>query len=124
MNTAIAKQYKELSVRISKINGINIPHGNLMEKALIDYYNKKTEELNYMKWKRSVYDAVYERDGGICLWCHSFISKKRATLDHLIPIGRGGSPIDVSNVTICCKPCNQNKANLTPEEYLIKLGFK
>jgi hypothetical protein len=40
---------------------------------------------------------------------------KDLTLDHITPKSRGGSNLP-SNLVTACKPCNQRKADRTPEE--------
>lgn len=34
-----------------------------------------------------------------------------ATIDHVIPLSKGGSQMDESNLVIACWPCNQKKGN-------------
>jgi 5-methylcytosine-specific restriction endonuclease McrA len=38
------------------------------------------------------------------------------TIDHRVPLARGGSN-DADNVVLCCKKCNASKSDLTDEEY-------
>ena len=119
-----SKKYKSLAKRMSTISGQKIGAYQLMLSALDTYYNSRDQALLYRAWRREVFDEIYNRDGGRCLWCHSSLLPKESTLDHLTPTDRGGKKMKKSNVTICCLDCNLKKGNLTPEEYLIKLGFK
>jgi 5-methylcytosine-specific restriction endonuclease McrA len=34
-----------------------------------------------------------------------------ATIDHLIPISKGGDPLDIGNMRLACQPCNREKGN-------------
>ena len=38
------------------------------------------------------------------------------TIDHVIPVSRGGHPYKKANLVTACLRCNQKKANMTPEE--------
>lgn len=60
---------------------------------------------------KSVRAAVMARDGGLCRYC----DQPGDTLDHVLPVSRGGgnSP---ENLVVACKPCNLRKGALTPAE--------
>jgi len=74
-------------------------------------------------------EKIYQRDKFRCQYCNirvGQINKKleggarimtRAdlTLDHILPQSRGGATRP-DNLVTCCKPCNQRKADRTPEE--------
>lgn len=55
---------------------------------------------------------VLKRDQHRCQYCGS---KRRLTLDHVLPQSRGGRHT-WNNVVTACEPCNQRKAARTPEE--------
>lgn len=44
-----------------------------------------------------------------------------ATVDHVIPISRGGGVFDEKNVVPCCHKCNQKKGNKTLEEFQMSI---
>lgn len=48
-----------------------------------------------------------------CAYCGSL---KDLTIDHMIPISRGGQHT-FSNLCCCCRTCNEEKGNRTPEEW-------
>lgn len=50
---------------------------------------------------------IYERDGWKCIACGA---TKELTLDHRIPISRGGTNAD-SNLQTMCVSCNKAKGN-------------
>jgi len=52
--------------------------------------------------------AIYIRDGGICHICKKNVSRKRFTLDHLIPRIAGGPDVE-PNVAIAHPRCNQER---------------
>lgn len=54
---------------------------------------------------------------GICHYCQGRFAKADLTMDHKIPIIRGGMSTK-SNVVPSCKTCNSDKKYLTDVEYL------
>lgn len=57
-----------------------------------------------------------------CYYCDKqFSSKRKPTLEHIIPVCRGGSNHS-SNLALTCYPCNFKKADMTGEEFLEFLG--
>ena len=53
---------------------------------------------------------VRERDGGICLYCHSpeTLALTKFEIDHIIPISSGGST-NLENLCLACPACNRYK---------------
>lgn len=45
-----------------------------------------------------------------CHWCEIVLSFATATLEHVVPLSRGGSNHD-DNLRLACKPCNEKHAN-------------
>ena len=43
-----------------------------------------------------------------CHYCLKFLSKTECTMDHVVPLARGGKSTK-NNVVIACKDCNNNK---------------
>ncbi len=64
---------------------------------------------NSQWWKR-------KRSSGICHYCNNKFVPKELTMDHIIPIARGGKT-EKSNVVPCCKECNTKKSQLLPSEW-------
>lgn len=40
-----------------------------------------------------------------------------ATLDHIVPLSRGGSEFDISNIKLCCQKCNTLKGDMRVKEF-------
>jgi len=51
----------------------------------------------------------------MCRYCERKLSRQDATLDHVMPRSRRGGN-GIKNLVTCCTPCNQYKADNTPEE--------
>ena len=69
----------------------------------------------YMKPKLTVRFSrsnVYLRDNGQCQYCGVIIERKLATLDHVIPVSKGGKST-WDNCTTACGSCNSNKSDKT-----------
>ncbi len=63
---------------------------------------------------------------GKCYYCQQAVPFKELTMDHLVPLTRGGRSIK-DNLVPSCKACNIQKKNMLPlewEEYLetLKIG--
>lgn len=53
---------------------------------------------------------------GICHYCSRPVLPKDLTMDHVVPISRGGKSTK-GNVVPCCKDCNNAKKQLLPMEW-------
>jgi 5-methylcytosine-specific restriction endonuclease McrA len=58
---------------------------------------------------------IFLRDNHCCQYCKKQLPAKLLTLDHVIPIMRGG-PGSWENLVTSCQACNQAKGSRTPEE--------
>ena len=52
-------------------------------------------------WNRKV-------QGGVCHYCHSHVGRERLTMDHVVPLSRGGKS-KKGNIVPACKECNNKK---------------
>jgi len=59
---------------------------------------------------------LYADQNGRCSYCRKAIPLKIASLEHIIPLSRGGVDLP-SNWCVACIPCNNNKGNKLPSEY-------
>ncbi len=58
-----------------------------------------------------------------CFYCSArFTKENRPTIDHVIPLNRGGAH-SRENVVVACKKCNCSKCAQPPEQYARKLGL-
>lgn len=70
----------------------------------------KARELRGSQWwKRRLAD-------GICYYCRRRVGTKALTMDHIVPLGRGGTSVR-GNVAPSCKDCNTRKKSLLPVEW-------
>ncbi|HHC24522.1 MAG TPA: HNH endonuclease [Desulfobacterales bacterium] len=53
---------------------------------------------------------------GVCHYCGRPTLPGELTMDHIVPISRGGKSTK-GNTVPCCKECNTNKKHLLPMEW-------
>ncbi|MCB0348594.1 MAG: HNH endonuclease [Bdellovibrionales bacterium] len=66
-------------------------------------------ELRATQWWKQKLGA------GICYYCEKRAPKDELTMDHVVPLARGGFSTK-SNIVVCCKSCNTQKKYYTPAE--------
>ena len=71
--------------------------------------NKAKEMRRSQWWKR-------KRSSGQCHYCDELFPPGELTMDHVVPLSRGGLTTK-SNVVPCCKTCNSQKKHLLPLEW-------
>jgi 5-methylcytosine-specific restriction enzyme A len=67
------------------------------------------ELRNSQWWKRRC-------SKGKCFYCGHAVPPKELTMDHVVPISRGGKSVK-GNVVPACKECNNKKKQLLPMEW-------
>ena len=61
------------------------------------------------------------RDEHCCQYCGVHAAPAELTIDHVIPVSRGGNPGSWENQVVACKRCNSRKANHLPGEVHLRL---
>ena len=56
---------------------------------------------------------------GICHYCGRQFPAAELTMDHIVPVARGGRSVK-GNVVPCCKECNNRKQYKTPVEMILE----
>lgn len=73
----------------------------------------KAKELRQSDWwKRRL-------EKGVCHYCGATFPPEELTMDHVLPVVRGGRSVK-SNCVPCCKACNNDKKYLTPAEQIMR----
>ena len=57
-------------------------------------------------------------DAGVCHYCGKKVGADELTLDHIVPVSRGGCS-NKGNLVPACRDCNQKKKYLTPAEQIL-----
>ena len=79
---------------------------------------EKARELRKQSWWKN---RIAQ---GRCHYCAAQVPPKELTLDHILPLARGGRSTK-GNCVPACKSCNNKKRDLLPlewQEYLDNLG--
>lgn len=58
-----------------------------------------------------------------CPYCDTPLCDENKSLDHIIPLSRGGAH-SIENAVVCCATCNISKNNRTPLEYMGSAWFR
>lgn len=88
------------------------------DPAFIRAEKEKARQLRASQWWKN------RRATGICYYCGKHFRPEQLTMDHLVPIARGGHS-SKGNIVPCCKECNTKKNTLLPvewQEYLQSLS--
>lgn len=60
-------------------------------------------------------DNIFFRDNHTCQYCGQHFHPRDLTLDHVMPVSRGG-PKSWKNLVTACHKCNHKKGSRTPSE--------
>jgi 5-methylcytosine-specific restriction protein A len=77
---------------------------------------RKAKELRRTQWWKN------RLAFGKCHYCEQSFPPKELTMDHVVPIARGGKS-SKSNVVPCCKECNNQKQHFLPVEWKAYLEY-
>lgn len=77
---------------------------------------KEREKARNLK-KSSWWNELMQK--GLCHYCGKKFSAQELTMDHIVPLARGGTSTR-SNIVLACRNCNRNKKLLTPAEEILK----
>lgn len=86
-----------------------------MKHKAVDRFTRKSR-VGRHKIPREMRDEIYLRDNFICQYCGGKFDADELTVDHLVPLSRGGLDEMVNYVT-CCRQCNQRKSDTPLEEF-------
>ena len=64
---------------------------------------------------------LVKRDGTNCHWCDRMLTSRTMTLDHVIPISKGGANC-LNNFVLACQPCNRMRSNMDYEDFCVMAG--
>lgn len=116
--------YKKSKSERAKIYRQN-PHTQELDRVrkLRYYYRHFSQKYNLTKEGADTitleqFKGFY--NSNICHYCGAEVSEKDKTIDHKIPISKGGTNA-VENLCVCCRKCNSAKHDKTEAEYLAKV---
>lgn len=71
---------------------------------------EKARQLRTSQWWKN------RRSSGVCHYCKRHFPPQELTMDHIVPVARGGKSTK-GNIVPCCKECNNRKKYLLPVEW-------
>lgn len=74
---------------------------------------EKARKLRKSRWWKEQVAA------GVCHYCKKDFPADQLTMDHIVPVSRGGKSTR-GNIVPCCKDCNSQKKYLTPVEMILR----
>lgn len=88
-----------------------LQHKRIRQK-FIDFKKRLNEgSFTYEEWQKKL-----DEYKGCCAYCGKLLGKD-LTIDHVIPIIKGGTN-DITNLVPCCARCNSRKRSKSAEEYM------
>lgn len=78
----------------------------------------KREREKAQKIKRTQW-WLNQLNRGICHYCQKKFKASQLTMDHVVPLARGGMSTH-GNLVPACHPCNRNKRLETPVDQILK----
>lgn len=72
-------------------------------------------------FKQSERAVIYDKNYGRCAICGRYVPFADFTVDHIIPISKGGTN-DMNNLQCACKTCNLIKQDILPDDLIDKLS--
>lgn len=86
------------------------PYSFFSDENEIKKEKRKARDLRHSQWwKRKCAK-------GLCHYCGGHIKPAELTMDHVVPLARGGKTTK-GNVVPACKECNNKKKQLLPMEW-------
>jgi len=89
---------------------------DVSEEEMARERSKASEARRSQWWKN-------RKAKGLCYYCRKHFHPSGLTMDHVVPLVRGGKSTK-SNMVTCCKDCNNKKKHMLPlewEEYMSTL---
>jgi len=88
-------------------------HYSPASKKHISQERIKARKLKKTRW------WLDQINRGICAYCEESFDPEQLTMDHKVPVSKGGRSVK-SNVAVACKTCNTNKKAKTTVDLLLE----
>ena len=89
-----------------------------LDPALADPRRIQKEREKARKLKKSNW-WLQKLNAGLCHYCGEKFPSSQLTMDHVVPLARGGESTR-SNIVPACRSCNRDKKLDTPAERILK----
>lgn len=115
-------KYEQTYLRTSEISALEwaIP---LLEMYVKDKFgvDPNRDVVLYRHERQILINELKKRDGRICYLCGKQMTNSQMTLDHVLPLSRGGKN-EIFNLRITHEICNVKKGNLTLRDFVDKVN--
>jgi 5-methylcytosine-specific restriction protein A len=101
-----------------KLKADPTPEYYSLEEAHVDPSRMKKEREKARKLKKTQ-AWLRKVNTGICHYCEKKFQPSELTLDHIVPLARGGEST-LGNSVPACRDCNRDKKLDTPVETILK----
>lgn len=93
-------------------------------------HNSIAFRMKKINFSRTFLSEVKQREGSLtCTYCQKpnliieladmLVSHNlKATIDHIVPLSKGGVFFDYCNINVCCGKCNSKKGSMDVEDFL------
>lgn len=100
-----------------KIHDVAVSENEAKSEPIVLDPVEKTEKRK--KFSQSERETIYNRSEGRCGICGRFVPYGEFTVDHIVPLAKGGKN-DLDNLQCACKSCNQLKGSMDYETFTQK----
>jgi 5-methylcytosine-specific restriction enzyme A len=81
-----------------------------VDEDIIRLEKNKARSLRKSRWWKNKIAR------GTCYYCGNNVPSSKLTMDHIVPLARGGKS-SKNNLVACCKDCNTKKKTMLPMEW-------
>ena len=94
----------------------------ILEDHIIQKFGSILPERSiYGNLRKKTVTALIKRDGTVCYLCDEHILRKHMTIDHVIPLCKGGTN-EMDNFRLTHSSCNSEKGNMMLDEWCKSTG--
>lgn len=113
---------EEVNVKELKAKELKVARAKELKKVNSDSKTEEEKSSTPQKAKRITFNyetriEIYNKGKGRCGICGRFTPYNSFTIDHIIPLAKGGTN-DTSNLQCACKVCNTMKQDILPEDLM------
>lgn len=81
----------------------------------------EAEMTVHMMFKNTAFKILRKDQGGCCAYCGcDFVP---LTLEHIVPLSKGGDPYRLDNLVVACIHCNQAKGSYSWQQFRRWLNY-
>jgi 5-methylcytosine-specific restriction endonuclease McrA len=69
------------------------------------------------KIKQTIRKKIVKKKGNLCCFCRKSMKKSETTLEHVVPISKGGTNAQ-RNLKLSCSGCNNQRGDMDFDEFM------